>query len=42
MANGKQELFVKLGEHGIMNGWANWPIEFDPIWIKECSGYDAA
>ena len=39
MTSGEQQLFVKLGEHGIMHGWANWPIDYDPIWIKECSVY---
>lgn len=41
MINGEQELFVKIGEHGIMHGWANWPIEYDPIWVKECSVYQS-
>jgi hypothetical protein len=32
-------LGVELDGHGLMNGWANWPLEFDPIWIKKCEGY---
>lgn len=41
MVQGDKEFLVKLGEHGIMNGWAYWPIEYDPVWVKECSGYEA-
>lgn len=42
MTDGDQELYVEVGEHGIMNGWANWPVEYDPIWVKGCSGYKIA
>ena len=27
---------VKRDPHGVINGWANWPLDFDPVWI-ECS-----
>lgn len=30
------EPMVKLNEHGIKNGWANWPIDFDPTWVESC------
>lgn len=30
------ESLVKLNEHGIKNRWANWPLDFDPIWVEEC------
>lgn len=26
--------FIEIDLHGLKNGWANWPLEFDPIWIK--------
>lgn len=26
-------------EHGISEGWCTWPLDFDPIWIRECSGF---
>ncbi len=42
MVQGSKEFVVKLGEHGIMNGWANWPLDFDPVWVAECSGYTMA
>lgn len=30
---------VRLNPHGVRNGWALWPINFDPIWIDECKGF---
>jgi hypothetical protein len=27
---------VKLNPHGIQNGWAAWPIDFDPVWVESC------
>ena len=30
------EHLVKLNEHGIKYGWANWPLNFDPIWVESC------
>ncbi len=31
---------VTLSEHGVKNGWANYPYNFDPTWIKTCEGYE--
>jgi hypothetical protein len=30
---------VSLDSYGWANGWANWPHNFDPRWIKKCKGY---
>lgn len=27
---------VRLNEHGVKNGWALWPVDFDPVWVEEC------
>jgi hypothetical protein len=27
---------VKLNPHGVKNGWANWPLDFDPVWVEKC------
>lgn len=24
---------------GIKSGWFMWPFNFDPVWLKECSGF---
>lgn len=29
----------KLSLHGVKNGWCNWPLNFDPIWVTDCNGY---
>lgn len=26
-------------DYGISKGWCSWPIDFDPIWLRECSGF---
>lgn len=28
---------VQLNPHGVRNGWAAWPINFDPIWVDKCN-----
>lgn len=33
------ECGIKMNIHGVEKGWANWPINFDPVWIDECTGY---
>jgi len=30
---------VQLDPHGVRNGWAMWPINFDPIWVNKCMFY---
>jgi len=30
---------VEGDEWGIKNGWFLWPFNFDPAWLKDCSGY---
>lgn len=30
---------IKLNPHGVKNGWANWPLDFDPIWVESCVMY---
>lgn len=27
------EPYITINEHGFRNGWAMWPINFDPVWI---------
>jgi len=40
LINGEtKEPLVKLNEHGVKNGWALWPINFDPIWVESCNFY---
>lgn len=25
--------------HGVAMGWCNWPINYDPIWVKSCNQF---
>ncbi len=34
--NGEEEDAIKLNPHGVKNGWANWPFDFDPVWVEKC------
>jgi hypothetical protein len=32
---------VTLNPHGMQRGWAYWPMNFDPLWVETCDGFDA-
>ena len=32
----KNYLEIQANDHGIKNGWFNWPINFDPCWLEHC------
>lgn len=34
------ELKVELDPHGVKRGWANWPYNFDPTWVRNCDGFE--
>ena len=35
--NGEETLRkVSFNYHGIVKGWANWPLDFDPAWLTQC------
>ncbi len=36
-----EKMTVKGHPHGIRSGWFNWPYNFDPTWLLECSGFEA-
>ena len=33
-------LKVKGNEYGIRSGWFNHPLNFDPVWLEECDGFE--
>jgi hypothetical protein len=33
-------LKVKGNEQGIRNGWFNHPLNFDPVWLESCNGFE--
>lgn len=32
---------VKGNEHGIRKGWFFFPLNFDPVWLESCNGFEA-
>lgn len=30
---------VSLDPYGVSKGWANWPFNFDPLWVDDCNSY---
>lgn len=36
-----EELVIEFDEYGIRKGWAMWPIDFDPTWLRQCKFYQA-
>jgi hypothetical protein len=30
---------VAFAAHGIRNGWVTWPLNYDPTWLRECTGF---
>jgi hypothetical protein len=34
-------LNIKGSPHGIRSGWFMWPINFDPVWLENCDGYES-
>ncbi len=33
-------LKIKGSEYGIKSGWFNHPLNFDPVWLEECDGFE--
>jgi len=34
-----EKMGVKLNPHGVKNGWCNFPLNFDPVWIDQCKSF---
>ena len=37
-----RELHVTANPHGIHNNWFFWPVNFDPVWLFTCDGFESA
>ncbi len=33
---------VTANQHGIDRGWFMWPVNFDPVWLETCTGFEEA
>ncbi len=40
--NGKsaRELNIRADNHGVRSGWFFWPLNFDPVWLENCDGFE--
>jgi len=34
------DLIIEGEPHGIRNGWFYFPINFDPVWLNKCNGFE--
>lgn len=34
-----KKLNIVANFHGIRSGWFMWPVNFDPVWLKNCDGF---
>jgi hypothetical protein len=37
----RKQLNIKGHEQGLRRGWFLWPINFDPVWLINCDGFEA-
>lgn len=37
---GSSSLNIKGNPHGIKSGWFLWPLDFDPVWLENCDGFE--
>ncbi len=37
-----EECRVTGNPHGIRMGWFNHPVNFDPVWLEDCTGFEAS
>lgn len=36
----RKALGVQGHETGVRRGWFAWPVNFDPVWLVSCDGYE--
>lgn len=34
------KLHIEADFHGIRSGWFMWPVDFDPVWLERCDGFE--
>lgn len=35
-----KKLNIIGNEYGIKKGWFAWPVNFDPVWLESCDGFE--
>ena len=41
ISDGTDDLNVTGNEQSIRGGWFSWPMNFDPIWLETCDGFES-
>lgn len=36
----RKKLNIQGNAHGIRRGWFMWPVNFDPVWLENCDGFE--
>jgi len=36
----REELDIQGNAIGIRKGWFAWPVNFDPVWLDNCNGFE--
>lgn len=34
-----KRLNIRAEKHGVLSGWFMWPVNFDPVWLRNCDGF---
>jgi len=37
-----KQIHIRGNPHGVRSGWFIWPMNFDPLWLEICTGYENA
>jgi len=40
LSSSRDELNIRADSHGVKQGWFIWPVNFDPIWLTNCDGFE--
>ena len=39
-ANNGKKLNIQADGYGFLKGWFNWPVNYDPVWLRNCDGFE--
>lgn len=37
---GENPLNIRANSHGVSSGWFTHPLNFDPVWLENCDGFE--
>lgn len=39
-ADNAAKLNIRADPYGVRSGWFYWPMNFDPVWLSNCDGFE--